>query len=98
MPCWLLLALILALPLLGAGTVRAEAGGDPVKARGVLRVGLEGTYPPFNFQDANGHLTGFEVDLANALAAQMGVQARSSSPAPVPPACSPRSISAAPTW
>ena len=52
----------------------AQPGGDPVRARGVLRVGMEGTYPPFNYEDANGQLTGFEVDLAKALAARLGVR------------------------
>jgi cystine transport system substrate-binding protein len=46
-----------------------------IQSRGVLRVGLEGTYPPFNFQDQSGQLAGFEVDFARALAAKMGVKA-----------------------
>ena len=69
-----MVALVLALPMLWTAGARAQPGGDPVKARGVLSVGLEGTYPPFNYLDADGKLTGFEVDLANALAAQMGVR------------------------
>ena len=48
---------------------------DEVKANGTLKVGLEGTYPPFNYQDASGQLTGFEVDFANALAEELGVKA-----------------------
>jgi L-cystine transport system substrate-binding protein len=44
-----------------------------VKQRG-LNVGLEGTYPPFSFQDEKGELTGFEVDFANALGKQLGVK------------------------
>lgn len=48
---------------------------DEVKANGTLKVGLEGTYPPFNYQDASGQLTGFEVDLAKALAEELGVKA-----------------------
>jgi len=67
------LALTVFLPTLGPAAAMAQPGGDPVKARGVLRVGLEGTYPPFNYQDSNGRLTGFEVDLAKALGARMGV-------------------------
>lgn len=46
-----------------------------VKDRGSLLVGLEGTYPPFSFQDENGKLTGFEVEFAQALAAHLGVKA-----------------------
>ncbi|WP_181297328.1 cystine ABC transporter substrate-binding protein [Pseudomonas sp. Q2-TVG4-2] len=48
---------------------------DEIKANGTLKVGIEGTYPPFNYQDESGQLTGFEVDFANALAKQLGVKA-----------------------
>ncbi len=48
---------------------------DEIKANGTLKVGLEGTYPPFNYQDESGQLTGFEVDFANALAKELGVKA-----------------------
>lgn len=47
---------------------------DTVKQRGTLKVALEGTYPPFNFKE-NNQLAGFEVELANALAAKLGVKA-----------------------
>ena len=40
---------------------------------GVLRVGLDPTYPPFDVADANG-VYGFDVDLANELAEELGVQ------------------------
>ena len=46
-----------------------------VKDRGSLQVGLEGTYPPFNYQNASGELVGFEVDFARALAGKLGVEA-----------------------
>jgi cystine transport system substrate-binding protein len=36
---------------------------------------LEGTYPPFNYQDEKGELIGFEVDFANAVAKKLGVKA-----------------------
>jgi cystine transport system substrate-binding protein len=48
---------------------------DQVKSRGTLEIGLEGTYPPFNYQDENGQLAGFEVDFAQAIAAKLGVKA-----------------------
>ncbi|MBO9545074.1 cystine ABC transporter substrate-binding protein [Caulobacter sp.] len=73
----------LGLALLAACGKKPEAGSgwDRIKASGTLRVGLEGTYPPFNFQDKAGQLTGFEVDFAKALAAQMGLKVEFS-PAP----------------
>ena len=65
----------LGLALLAACAKKPEAAGggwERIKASGTLRIGLEGTYPPFNFQGADGQLTGFEVDFAKALAAQLG--------------------------
>lgn len=47
---------------------------DTVKARGVLTVGMEGTYPPFNSRGQDGELQGFDVDVAKALAAKLGVK------------------------
>jgi cystine transport system substrate-binding protein len=55
--------------------VAADRLLDQIKARGTLRIGIEGTYPPFNYQDENGNLVGFEIDFANALAAQLGLKA-----------------------
>jgi cystine transport system substrate-binding protein len=70
--------------LLAACGKKPDAGTsawDRIKASGTLRVGLEGTYPPFNFQDKSGQLAGFEVDFAKALAAQLGLKPQFS-PAP----------------
>ena len=72
-----LLALGLAF-VFGAGAA-APASADQgllaqIKARGTLRVALEGTYPPFDYQEANGNLVGFEVDLADALTKRLGVK------------------------
>src|SRR5437660_11783206 len=48
---------------------------DTVKTRGTLKVAMEGNYPPFNFKDPKtGQLTGFEVDVANLIAAKLGVK------------------------
>ena len=48
---------------------------ERIRKSDALRVGIEGTYPPFSYQDAAGRLDGFEVDFARALARQMGVEA-----------------------
>lgn len=47
---------------------------DAVKARGTLMIGMEGTYPPFDYRDSQGTLQGFDVDVARALAAKLGVK------------------------
>ncbi|WP_259782625.1 cystine ABC transporter substrate-binding protein [Aestuariispira ectoiniformans] len=46
-----------------------------IEERGSIQVGLEATYPPFNYQDENGELVGYEVDFAKALAGKLGVKA-----------------------
>lgn len=46
-----------------------------VKARGTLKVALEGTYPPFNYKDQKtGQLAGYDVDVARLLATKLGVK------------------------
>jgi cystine transport system substrate-binding protein len=57
-----------------AATAHAEDLLDQVKARGTLRIGLEGTFPPFDSKNAKGELVGFDVDIATAVAAKLGVK------------------------
>jgi cystine transport system substrate-binding protein len=65
----LLLAAGLALPASAADLL------DTVKARGTLRIALEGTYPPFNYKDQKtGQLTGYDVDVARLLASRLGLK------------------------
>jgi cystine transport system substrate-binding protein len=63
------LALSLAVPALAADLL------GTVKARGTLKVALEGTYPPFNYREKNGELAGYDVDVARLIAARLGVKA-----------------------
>lgn len=56
-------------------TVAAADLLDTVKARGTLKIAMEGTYPPFNFKDQKtNQLEGFDVDIAKLLAAKLGVK------------------------
>ncbi|PZN25850.1 MAG: amino acid ABC transporter substrate-binding protein [Proteobacteria bacterium] len=48
---------------------------ERIRATGVMRVGLEGTYPPFNFVDENNQMAGFDVDISNEIARRLGVRA-----------------------
>ena len=48
-----------------------EASDDSA-TKPVLTVGMEGTYAPYTYHDENGTLTGFEVDMANAIGEKMG--------------------------
>jgi cystine transport system substrate-binding protein len=55
-------------PLLAASLALPALRGRPAgraKARGSLRIAMEGTYPPFNFKDQKtGQLAGYDVDVA----------------------------------
>jgi len=48
-----------------------------VQKAGVLTVGTEGTYRPFSFHESgSGPITGYDVDVAKAVAAKLGVKAK----------------------
>ncbi len=49
---------------------------DRILETGVLRVGMDASYPPFEYIDGEGNLVGLDVDLGRELAARLGVQAR----------------------
>ena len=36
-----------------------------------LRLGIEAAYPPFAYKEASGQIAGFDVDIGNALCAEM---------------------------
>jgi polar amino acid transport system substrate-binding protein len=53
---------------------RAGTTLDRVKRTGSVTNVLLNTYPPFGFIDANNQLAGFDVDVAKAFAARLGVK------------------------
>ena len=86
---WPLVTLILVAALLSASPVRAQGTDLPVlfdarerlvrpDVTSVLRLRFLTTtdFPPFNFTDQSGRLTGFHVDLARALCEELGLQTR----------------------
>jgi len=54
-----------AAALLAAGVLSASAQAE------TIRIATEGAYPPFNMKNKAGKLTGFDVDMARALCAEM---------------------------
>lgn len=46
-----------------------------IRRRGTLRVGLDASFPPFENIDADGQISGLDVDIARAVAADLGVKA-----------------------
>jgi len=59
--------------LAAVSAVVLAVAASPVMAKewGKIRIATEGAYPPFNFTDKAGKLQGFDVDIANALCAEM---------------------------
>jgi len=53
--------------ILAAGTVQA-------KDWKVVRIGVEGAYPPFSYVTPDGKLEGFDIDIARALVEAMGAE------------------------
>jgi cystine transport system substrate-binding protein len=59
----------------GTGTDATSAGGADALESGTLTVGTEGTYRPFSFhEDGSGELTGYDVEVATAVAEELGVE------------------------
>ncbi len=54
------------------GMMTAAAVSQPADAQDVLRIGVEGAYPPFSWKEADGTLMGFDIDIAWALCDKMG--------------------------
>ncbi len=86
---WSWLTVILLLGLLTTASARAQTTDLPVlfdarerlvrpDVSGLLRLRFLTTtdFPPFNFIDQSGRLTGFHIDLARALCEELGLQAR----------------------
>lgn len=61
---WLASAVVTAAIGMAAGNAFAET----------VKIGTEGAYPPFNSLTADGKLEGFDIDIANALCAEMKVE------------------------
>jgi cystine transport system substrate-binding protein len=69
---------IAAAALLQAVAITPSVAGenlDQIKAAGVIKIGTEGTYAPFTFHDSANKLTGFDVEIGEAVANKLGVKA-----------------------
>jgi polar amino acid transport system substrate-binding protein len=70
------LAIGVALGAIGCGGGDNKPGGalESIKKAGKLRVAIDPTYPPMEFQDAKGIPVGFDPDIASDVAKRLGVQ------------------------
>ncbi len=60
--------------LVVAAAVALSAASVDAKEWKKVRIGVEGAYPPFSYVDPDGKLAGFDIDIANALCAQIGAE------------------------
>ena len=65
--------LLAALALVFAATTAHARSFEEIKKSGTIVIASEGAFPPFNYFEGP-KLTGFEIDLANAMAAKMGLK------------------------
>lgn len=45
-----------------------------IKAAGEIKIATEGTYAPFTYHDKDGKLTGFDIEIGEAIAKKLGVK------------------------
>jgi polar amino acid transport system substrate-binding protein len=67
------LAIVLSMMLYCLPAVSQKVLATIIK-NGEVRIGTSGNQPPFSMKSKTGDLMGFEIDLANALATNMGVK------------------------
>jgi polar amino acid transport system substrate-binding protein len=53
---------------------RPDDAWDRVRASGIMRVGMDASFPPFETIAADGGLVGFDVDLAQELGRRLGIE------------------------
>jgi ABC-type amino acid transport substrate-binding protein len=63
-----------SLVILLAACARPDDTWERVQEVGVLRVGMDASFPPFEYIAADGTLAGFDVDLARELGRRLGVE------------------------
>ena len=71
-------ALLAVLMLASLLTLTVSADQDllaKIQERGTIIIGLEGDWAPWSFVDENDQLMGFDVEVARAIAAKLGVEA-----------------------
>ncbi len=68
--------LMMAVPFAAADDIELAKKStiEEIQKRGVLRVGLEAGYLPFEMADKSGNFIGFDVDMAKEMAKAMGVK------------------------
>jgi polar amino acid transport system substrate-binding protein len=63
------------LPSVGKDASIAAGVPSSIASKGTLQIGVDATYAPNEYKDANDHIVGFDIDLFNAVAAVLGLKA-----------------------
>ena len=76
-----ILAVVLCLVMAGfclAGTAMAEEKDllAKIQEKGTIVIAMEGNWAPWTFEDREGNLVGFEVEVSSAVAEKLGVEAQ----------------------
>lgn len=58
----------------GQSQSKGENSLEKVKKAGVIKIGLEDSFPPMEFRDSKNELKGFDIDMANAIGKKLGVK------------------------
>lgn len=70
------LVLIMTLILAATGCNKKDMTTyEKIKDKKEVTFAMSGAYPPFNYIDEDGAITGFDIEIANAIADEMGVKA-----------------------
>lgn len=69
-PFRVMMKVTLVMCAMAAGVVAASAQDRRIA------IGVDGQFPPFNYFDADGNLQGFDIEIANALCAEMKAECR----------------------
>lgn len=59
--------------LVAQSSTGTDAVWDNIQRSGTIKVGTDPTWEPYQYRDAQGNIIGFEVDLANAVAAKLNL-------------------------
>jgi len=70
----LLLVAVMAMVAFSSGSVFAIDTLSEIQKRGVLRIGMEPGYMPFELTNKKGQIIGFDVDMGKRMAKAMGVK------------------------
>ncbi|MBQ6716594.1 MAG: amino acid ABC transporter substrate-binding protein [Clostridia bacterium] len=70
--CALILTLVLAFSF--AAMAEADNSLQAIKDKGYLILGLDDSFPPMGFNDENGNIVGFDIDLATEVCKRLGVE------------------------